>query len=67
MRAERASGWCRRSYSLLEFAADRAPPLSAANTPSIRQCRYAACSETWRATCSPYGQADPGLVACKGC
>jgi len=36
------------------------PPLDAANTPSIRQCRYAAITETRQPLVST-AQADPGL------
>jgi len=35
-------------YSLLELLRIERPPLAAANTPSIRQCRLRGLLETWR-------------------
>jgi len=51
-------------YSLLELLRIERPPLAAANTPSIRQCRYAACSKPGEPLVGRT-QADPGLC-CKG-
>ena len=47
-------------HSLLQLLRIERPPLGAANTPSIRQCRYAAIAETHQPLASA-AQADPGL------
>jgi len=54
-------------YSLLRvaFCGSSVRRLGCGDTPSIRQCRYAACSKPGEPTCKASTQADPGLC-CKG-
>ena len=51
-------------YGLLQLMRIERPPLSAANTPSIRKCSHTACSVPGQPLVST-AQTDPGL-RCKG-